>query len=70
MYGYASNESDNFLPLPINLAHKLSKRLADVRQSGELDYLYPDGKTQVTVEYVDGQPMRVDTVVLSTQHAK
>ena len=56
------------MPLPISLAHKLTKKLTEVRKSGELDYLLPDGKSQVTVEYVDGKPARVDTVVISSQH--
>jgi len=68
MIGYACNETPEFLPLPIALAHKISRQLADVRKSGELEYLLPDGKSQVTVEYRFGKPHRVDTVVVSTQH--
>ena len=68
MFGYACRETDELMPLPIMLAHKLTKKLADVRRSGQLSYLGPDGKSQVSVEYLDGRPVRVDTVVLSTQH--
>jgi len=68
MFGYATRENDELMPMPILLAHRVSKRLADVRKSGKVGFLRPDGKTQVTVEYEGGRPVRIDTVVVSTQH--
>jgi S-adenosylmethionine synthetase len=68
MFGYATDETESLMPLPITLAHALTRRLAEVRRSGELDWLRPDGKSQVTVEYRDGAPASISTVVVSTQH--
>ena len=69
MFGFAIDETPEFMPLPVSLSHKLVKKLADLRKSGEISYLRPDAKSQVTVEYDENdQPARVDTVVISTQH--
>jgi S-adenosylmethionine synthetase len=68
MFGYATNETEEFMPLPVFMAHKLSRKLTEVRKNDTLSYLRPDGKTQVTVEYEDNTPKRIDTIVISTQH--
>ena len=70
MFGYATDETEEFMPLPIVLAHALTARLTEARKNGEINYLRPDGKAQVTVEYVDGVPERVDTIVVSSQHSE
>ena len=70
MFGFACNETAELMPLPISLAHKISRALSAARKSGQLDYLGPDGKTQVTVEYEDGKPVGIDTILVSTQHAE
>src|SRR5208282_2427302 len=70
MFGYATTETDTLMPLPISLAHRLAERLAAVRKDGTLDYLRPDGKTQVSVRYLDGKPVGIEKLLISTQHAE
>ena len=68
MFGYATNETDMYMPMPIDLAHRMAYRLTEIRRSGVIPYLRPDGKTQVTIEYKDGKPIRLENVLVSTQH--
>ncbi len=70
MFGYACNETENYMPYAINMAHKLSKRLTEVRKTNEIEYLRPDGKTQVTVEFKNDIPKRIETILISIQHLK
>ena len=70
MFGFACDETAELMPMPIQLAHRLTQRLSEVRKSGRVDFLRPDGKSQVTIEYQDGRPVRVDCVVISTQHSE
>ena len=70
MFGYACDETPELMPMPIMLAHKLVRQLSDVRRAGTLDFLRPDGKSQVSVEYVNGKPSRIDAVVISIQHLR